>query len=254
MKLSDKEIKYILNELGKSGVTDHLLQDELYDHICCAVEEKLNNEVSFEDTYRQIIGSFGEQGLIGVQKQTQFHFFEKYRPFRNWLITSFLILLTGFFLKLFQLPGAGICYLSATVIYFIAIFRLSYLIIKEKSFPKYRLYFGLVLITYIIIWVTAQKIGANAHPVSYLFIPVIFFFGLLCLFHFSSKLKRITNAKLKTKYLFFICLSVFPTLLCLIDILNSARIIQIDFARSFFLDNCHGICSNLCLPAFYSVF
>lgn len=234
MKLSDKEIKYILNELEKSGVTDHLLQDELCDHICCAVEEKLDTEISFEDTYRQIIASFGEQGLIGVQEQTRMQFFEKYFSFRNLLLASFIILITGFFLKLFQLPGAGICYLSATVIYFIAIFRLSFLIIKEKSFPKYRLYFGLVLITYIIIWFTVQKFGGNAHPVSYLFIPVIFFFGLLCLFHFSSKLKSITNAKLKTKYLFFISLSIFPTLLCLIDILNSARLIQIDFARSFF--------------------
>lgn len=234
MNLSELEIKYIFKELKILGVSDHLLYDELCDHVCCSVEDKLNNGASFKEAFYETINSFGEKGLLGVQKQTKRHFFEKYRPFRNLLITSFLVLLSGFFLKLFHLPGAGLSYIVATVVHLLAIFRLSVLIMKEKSFPKYRYYWGLIFILYFVIWTIALKNDGNIYPMSYFVIPIIFLFGLLCLFHFSVKLKDSTNTRIQVKYLFFLSLSGLMVVLCLIDMLDLLGVIQIHIRRFMF--------------------
>lgn len=69
--LSEEKVNWILNNLRAQGLTYQRLEGELLDHICCAIEDKIEEtQVSFEEAYAQTIQSFGEEGIIKVQKDT----------------------------------------------------------------------------------------------------------------------------------------------------------------------------------------
>lgn len=70
MELSDNQILHIENELRQSGIDYQPLREELLDHLCCAIEEKMTSGNNFETAFHETLQSFGQQGLIQVQQHT----------------------------------------------------------------------------------------------------------------------------------------------------------------------------------------
>ncbi len=70
MELTDNQILHIENELRQSGIDYQPLREELLDHLCCAIEEKMISGNSFETAFHDSIQSFGQQGIIQVQQHT----------------------------------------------------------------------------------------------------------------------------------------------------------------------------------------
>ncbi|WP_299461043.1 M23 family metallopeptidase [uncultured Microscilla sp.] len=69
--LSEEKVNWILNNLRTQGLNDERLEGELLDHICCAVEHKMQeNKLLFEQAYTQTIAAFGKEGILKVQKDT----------------------------------------------------------------------------------------------------------------------------------------------------------------------------------------
>ncbi|HAS45056.1 MAG TPA: hypothetical protein DCS93_31530 [Microscillaceae bacterium] len=70
--LSEEKVDWILEDLRSQGLTHQPLEGELLDHICCAVEETMwDHNTSFEQAYQQTLVSFGEEGILKVQKATK---------------------------------------------------------------------------------------------------------------------------------------------------------------------------------------
>ncbi len=67
--LTQTQIIYIKNDL-KSRKPASGFKDELLDHMCTSVEEKLNDGQSFSDAYKQSILEFTEQGFLELKNQS----------------------------------------------------------------------------------------------------------------------------------------------------------------------------------------
>lgn len=67
-QLSDEHIAYIEKDLFTRGVVYDGLHEELVDHICAAVEEKIASGMRFYEAYEEVIHAFGDtNGLWTVQ-------------------------------------------------------------------------------------------------------------------------------------------------------------------------------------------
>ena len=56
--ITDEQIDYILNDIRRNGVETEDLQLNLLDHICCIIEQNLDEYDDFESFYQQIIKQF----------------------------------------------------------------------------------------------------------------------------------------------------------------------------------------------------
>ncbi|UII22164.1 ABC transporter permease [Fulvivirga ligni] len=71
MQLNDEHINYIISDLRYRGVVLDGLDDELIDHICILVEQKMDQGLRFIEAYQQALKNFGhEESLLKVQHQT----------------------------------------------------------------------------------------------------------------------------------------------------------------------------------------
>ena len=70
MKLSEEHINFIIKDLNYRGIIAEGIQEELIDHVCTAVENKMESGGRFTDAYGEVLKSFGhDQGLQEMQKE-----------------------------------------------------------------------------------------------------------------------------------------------------------------------------------------
>lgn len=71
MQLSADQIDYIQKDINYRGIVYDQLEEELLDHVCTLVEEKMAGGSRFIDAYDDVIRSFGsEQEMQQIQSQT----------------------------------------------------------------------------------------------------------------------------------------------------------------------------------------
>lgn len=58
MHLSDAQVDIIHREIRRNGILLNDLRDDLVDHICCLVEERMD-ELSFDAAKKEVLDSFG---------------------------------------------------------------------------------------------------------------------------------------------------------------------------------------------------
>jgi len=69
--LTDEHINYIIKDIQYRGIVDDELGEELIDHICTLVEEKMANGQRFIEAYEKVRASFGtNEDLQSIQTQT----------------------------------------------------------------------------------------------------------------------------------------------------------------------------------------
>lgn len=74
MQLTNDHIDYIIKDLNYRGIVHDDLQQEFVDHICSAVEEKMQGNIRFLDAYQAVLQQFGHTtGLRKTQLQTISH-------------------------------------------------------------------------------------------------------------------------------------------------------------------------------------
>ena len=70
MQLTEEHINYIIKDLNYRGIVVEEIQEELIDHVCAAVEEKMNGGLRFAEAYKEVMAAFGHvDGLQETQKQ-----------------------------------------------------------------------------------------------------------------------------------------------------------------------------------------
>ena len=70
-QLSTEEIEYIQSDLTRSGIRTQGLRDNLLDHICILLEDKLQHSDEFEAVYRIILSGFYIENLRELEGQTR---------------------------------------------------------------------------------------------------------------------------------------------------------------------------------------
>lgn len=70
--LTDEQVDYILDDIRAHGIRLAGLQDNLLDHICVLVEEKLDTGADFEETYAAVIPTFYRRELYEIEEEALF--------------------------------------------------------------------------------------------------------------------------------------------------------------------------------------
>lgn len=69
-QISDQQIDYILNDISARGVEMESLQQNLLDHVCCIIENNLEENGDFENFYQKTIKSFYKDELWEIEEET----------------------------------------------------------------------------------------------------------------------------------------------------------------------------------------
>jgi hypothetical protein len=138
-RLSDKEVETIERRILRSGLSDKGLQNDLLDHFCCFVEEKMSEGADFESAYEEAYRSITPDGMYDIETEliTLLTLNKQIGMKRAISITGALstfMLTAGIILKYAHMPGAavhitlGIGIATMIFIPFVCIFK-----IREKQ-------------------------------------------------------------------------------------------------------------------------
>jgi putative ABC transport system permease protein len=70
MKLKDAQIELIEKDLGRKGITYDPLHEDLVDHVCSEIEERMEKGESFRNAYDRVMDRFEQRGLPELNKET----------------------------------------------------------------------------------------------------------------------------------------------------------------------------------------
>jgi len=132
--LNSEHTDFIIKDLHHRGIVLDDLQDEIIDHVCAAVEEKMQDGQRFADAYREVISAFGDTS--GLNKTQELVIQSKRLKFLN-MIKSYFIIglrnnLKNKFYSLINIGGLAIGVASCLIISLFVINELSY----DRSFPN----------------------------------------------------------------------------------------------------------------------
>ncbi len=171
------------------------LQHDLLDHICCVVEQELEEDGDFGRFYESVISRFYKSELREIEEETITLLTNKhYYTMKKIMITSgglsVVLLSAGIILKFLHLPGAAV--LIVTGIFFLSfvflplMFTLKIKEKQEKSNRAIAVFGGIsaMLISLGILFKLMHWPGANVMCtlalliMIFVFIPVYFFAGI----------------------------------------------------------------------------
>jgi hypothetical protein len=133
-QLSGQQIDYILNDISPRGIEMESLQQNLLDHVCCIIEQNLEEEGDFENFYQNTITTFYKDVLWEIEEETiSLLTFKNYYTMKKIMmlsgIFSTFIMLTGIWFKYMHWPAAGLLLplgiLSGSLIFLPLLFTLK---------------------------------------------------------------------------------------------------------------------------------
>lgn len=194
-KLSDTQIDFILNDISARGVEMEDLQHSLLDHVCCIIEQNLEENGDFEGFYHSTIKTFYKNHLWEIEEETiSLLTFKNYYAMKKSMLISGTVavsfLTIGIFFKFMHWPGANISIVLGIGLLSLVFLPLMFILkIKEKENLKDKLIIASgalsgVLITMGILfklqhWPYANiMINTSMFVMLFLFLPFYFFSGI----------------------------------------------------------------------------
>jgi len=193
--LSDQQITFILDDIRRNGVELEDLQSNLLDHICCIIEENLEENGDFEHFYSTTVKKFYKKELREIEEETislltYKNYYEMKKTMMVSGIVSVSLLSIGIILKFLHMPGASVGIVLGIGILSLLFLPLLFLLkIKEKSETKDKVLIGLgalsaILLSMGILFKIMFWPGANMMAMISMmlllivFLPVYFFTGI----------------------------------------------------------------------------
>jgi len=194
-RISDTQIDYILSDIRARGVEMEDLQYNLLDHVCCIIENNLEENGNFENFYHATIKTFYKDALWEIEEETiSLLTFKNYYVMKKIMIVSgvfsALTMILGISFKFMHWPGASLFLFlgitSGSLVFIPLVFTLK---AKEKQSAKDKLVLAIgglaaVLISLSILFKVMHYPYANL--MSYislaimlgLYLPIYFFSGI----------------------------------------------------------------------------
>ena len=194
-QLSDQQIDYILNDIGARGVEMESLQQNLLDHICCIIEQNLEENGDFESFYQTTIKTFYKDELWEIEEETlQLLTHKNYYTMKKIMIYSGTLSVAGFIagslFKIMHWPGASaillLSMLNISLIFLPLLFILKTREVntmKDKLMVTIGTIFG-ILFSFSSLFKIFHWPGANLMwlfalgILMFVFIPIYFFSGI----------------------------------------------------------------------------
>lgn len=151
MSLDVKQIKLIQDDVFNEGISYSHLGDDLIDHICCDVEDRMQMGDSFEVAYDEVREEIGQSGLRSIQKNTLLLIDKNYRIMKKSMKSlgsiTLAVLSVAVLAKLMHWPGA-------TLLITLGMFMLAAVFLPASLFVWYKEVFNrkrafIVVLTFI---------------------------------------------------------------------------------------------------------
>lgn len=155
--ISDQQIDYILNDISSRGVEMESLQQNLLDHICCIIENNLEENGDFESFYQKTIETFYKDQLWEIEEETlQLLTFKNYYTMKKVMIVSGTFsaaaMILGILFKFLHWPGAAALIIlgigASSLIFLPLLFTLK---LKEQQNLKDKIGLGLISLASILL-------------------------------------------------------------------------------------------------------
>jgi hypothetical protein len=108
MSLSEEQIAYISRRIEEEGIENPDLHNDMVDHICCAIEAKMEASTDFEKIFDQVFADFcPDQGLYEIDMEIKFLSNYKWIIMKK-IIWSFVFVLAMLFFLFTLVNGIGL--------------------------------------------------------------------------------------------------------------------------------------------------
>ena len=132
----DDNYDRIRNDLVRLGLSYDRLMDDMLDHVCCMVEEGMEEGRDFESSYHQVLDTIGDKSLPEIQHQTLLNLDKKFQRMKNFTyvfgLSSAIVTILGSLFKKMHWPGAGIL-ISVGMVLIVLVFLPLYFFTNHKE-------------------------------------------------------------------------------------------------------------------------
>ena len=145
-ELGIAQVNLISRDVRRHRITFTHLCDDLIDHICCDVENEMENGLSFEKAYKKVKDKIGIRGLNKIQEETLYSVDTKYRRMKNTMkitgIAGTVLLSLAVIFKIMHWPAASVMMVMG-IFLLVALFMPASMMVlwKETKSGKYLLLF-----------------------------------------------------------------------------------------------------------------
>lgn len=193
--ISDQQIDFILDDISARGVKMVSLQQDLLDHVCCIIEQNLEQDGNFESFYFSEITKFYVKQLAEIEDETinllihkNYYVMKKIMLISGSLSASLLSL--GILFKFMHWPGAAIIVFVGVILLSLVFLPLLFVLkAKEKKENKEKVVIGLGALAAISLslgvlfkimhWPLANVLCIAAlFIIVFLFLPIYYFSGI----------------------------------------------------------------------------
>lgn len=195
MTVSPEQINIIREQVELGRVTSSTLQDDLVDHLCCEVENKLQSGRSFEACLSEALYELAPHGLYEIQRETNFLLSSKNLINMKKLtyligLLSAMAMSFGWLLRILRMGETGNAVFAFGALGFVALFlpMLGFNYFRDnagKSWPeKLRFIFGVLSLILVGLAVLAkimhmpgadEVLWAGGITFTFGFLPFLFF-------------------------------------------------------------------------------
>lgn len=192
-RLTDEQVEIVAQRIS-GGMTTESLGDDLLDHFCCFIEERMAEGMGFEEAYEQAFAAIAPNGVQEIEEELFFLLtLKKQTNMKRFILISgglaTTLLTAGIILKYLFSPGAGlliVCGLiMATLVFIPTVFVWK---AKEQPTMAGKVRWGIgslfaICIAFSVMFKAMHWPGANILGVLsiaillLLFLPVYFFSG-----------------------------------------------------------------------------
>lgn len=193
--ITDEQITYILNDIKRNGVDMEDLQLNLLDHICCIVEQELEENGNFEQFYQRTVKRFYKNDLHEIEEETiNLLTFKNYYAMKKAMMGSGALSAAAFaggsLFKIMQWQGASALLMLGMLSFSFVFLPLMMLLkVKEQDSRRNKMILVLGVVTGVLYTVATMFAifhwpGRTALWLStvsfsgFIFIPVYFFTGI----------------------------------------------------------------------------
>ncbi len=134
-ELSFAQVQLIKTEVSRADISLSHLPYDLIDHICCDIENTMNQGLPFEKAYEAVKKKIGIRGLQQIQEDTLFLIDKKYRIMKNTMkifgVIAPILMAVGGLFKIEHWPAAGIMLT-------LGFFLLTFVFLPSAIYVSYR--------------------------------------------------------------------------------------------------------------------
>jgi hypothetical protein len=202
MKLSDEQVAIIQERIDQSQINIPTLRDDVLDHLCCAVESKLEHGKTFEEAVPEAIRELAPDGLDELQQETVFllnvtKIILMKKAIYSIGLASAIAMSIGLMFKFMRWPGADqlITYgfLGFSLLFVPMVFADHLKVKQQASLPeKLRFIFGVLSATATALSVTLKLFHLPGADYLLLIGAMLFSFGFLPFLFFALYKKSVS--------------------------------------------------------------